>query len=199
MRVPALETPRLRLRLRPMVSTDAPAVQRHFGNWNVVKQIGADVPWPYPEDGAARYLADVLERGNGGDTWLWALVPKEGSDEPIGAIEYRLAPDEDDHRGFWLAEPFWGRGLMTEAVVATQDVVLLELGIERLVVRNAASNVGSRIVKRRCGARLVGLEPETYLSGDTSQEVWEVTRAAWLSVRDDAALERYRLREPARG
>lgn len=64
-----------------MMSTDAPAVQRHFGDWNVVKQIGADVPWPYPEDGAARYLADVLGHGNGGDTWLWALVPKEEPDE----------------------------------------------------------------------------------------------------------------------
>ena len=176
-----------------MTLDDAPAVQKHFGTWNVIKQIGSGgVSWPYPADGAERYLASVLEDGVDDDRYLWALTSRDDLSEAIGAIEYRLAPGETDNRGFWLAEPFWGRGLMTEAVIATQDYVFFELNADRVVVRNAVSNAASRAVKEKCGARLLGREPQSYLSGDESQEVWEVLRVDWESKRNDPSLRRYR-------
>lgn len=185
-----LETPRLHL--RPVSLDDSPAIQKYFNNWNIIKYIGAEVPWPYPEDGATNYLEDILKKVELSNTYLWGMVLKGMKNEIVGVIEYRLEDNEDDNRGFWLAEPFWGRGLMTEAVVATQDYVFDNLKIERLVVKNAESNEGSRVVKIRCGAEKVDCVPGRYLSGDVWEEVWEIRRKKWMLMRNNSSLSRFR-------
>ena len=50
---PVLETERLIL--RPPRESDTPAVQRRFPHWEVVRYLHAEVPWPYPDDGAAEH------------------------------------------------------------------------------------------------------------------------------------------------
>ena len=104
MTTPTLQTPRLLL--RPVSLMDAPAIQAHFGNWNVIKHIGGKVPWPYPADGAEKFLQeDALPRVIRGEAHVWAICLKTKPAELIGIIEFRLATDADDHRGFWIAEP----------------------------------------------------------------------------------------------
>ena len=191
--MPTIELETLRLFLRPMSLEDSPAVQRYFDNWNIIKYIGGDVPWPYPADGAMRYLSHILEKVSTSETYLWGLVIKGRVNEVVGVIEYRLESGEDDNRGFWLGEPFWGQGFMTEAVVATQDYVFHELQIDRLIVRNAESNEGSRVIKLRCGAEKIDLVNEDYLSGDSLGEVWEITRERWISIGSQAPLNKYRI------
>lgn len=44
MNTPDLKT--RRLLLRGVTLADAPAMQHHFANWNVVRNIGSDIPWP---------------------------------------------------------------------------------------------------------------------------------------------------------
>jgi ribosomal-protein-alanine N-acetyltransferase len=60
------------------------------------------------------------------------------------------------NRGFWLAEPCWNRGLMTEAIAAVNDFAFQTLGLESFHVCNAASNAASRRVKQKTGAEFVG-------------------------------------------
>jgi hypothetical protein len=45
---PVLET--ARLVLRALRLEDAPAAQRHFPRWEIVRWLNAGVPWPYPSD-----------------------------------------------------------------------------------------------------------------------------------------------------
>lgn len=186
-----LETPRLIL--RPMTLEDSSSVQRYFSNWNIIKYIGSDIPWPYPADGAKTYLRDTLKKVHFGETYLWGLTQKGQANEVIGAIEYRPHSEENDHRGFWLGEPFWGQGLMTEAVVATQDYVFHKLKKERLIVRTATSNEASRAIKRRCGAEIIGVEKNDYLSGDTLQEIWEIKQQTWMSMGSQVSINKYRV------
>ena len=54
--VPVLETERLIL--RPLREADASAVQRRFPQWEVVQYLHDEVPWPYPDNGAAVNMAD---------------------------------------------------------------------------------------------------------------------------------------------
>lgn len=59
MHTPVIQTPRLIL--RPLALTDAPAIQRHFNNWNIIKNLASVVPWPYPDDGAETFVRLQLE------------------------------------------------------------------------------------------------------------------------------------------
>src|SRR5579863_1856521 len=180
MDTPTLQTSRLTL--RPLALTDAPAIQQHFNNWNIIKNLATVVPWPYPEDGAESFIRQQLAKIAAGEqSYHWGLVLRSGDGQVIGSISFRSQPESlKGNRGFWLAEPYWNQGLMTEAVAAVNDFVFNMLGIESFHVLNAASNIGSRRVKQKTGAEFVGYAELPHHNGERKAEKWKVTRAGWL-------------------
>jgi RimJ/RimL family protein N-acetyltransferase len=165
-----------------MRSKDAPVIQRRFPHWDVVRWLDAKVPWPYPPDGASVFVANCLEEMARGEKFHWAIVPKTGPADLIGSIS--LWPDNGtgrDQRGFWLDPRFQGRGLMTEAADRVTDYAFRELGWPHLWLTNAQGNYASRRIKEKQGARLVDLALGSYVGGETSQMIWQLTRDAWMA------------------
>ena len=177
---PTLETERLVL--RPVRQADAPAIQKYFNTWLIIRYLAVGVPWPYPDDGAETFIQErALPNIKAGNCMIWALTLRQGGDELIGTLEWRI--HAKDNRGFWLGVPFHGNGYMTEAVIAMQDYVFFERGIEKLTVMNAVDNIGSRRVKEKTGAKLVDVIDMAYCHGGTATERWEVTSKDWAKLR----------------
>jgi len=168
--------------LRPLAASDAPAIQQHFNNWNIIKNLATVVPWPYPEDGAETFIkGELAKRAAGEEIYNWMLVLRSGNGEAIGNI--RLRPSSDTpkgNRGFWLAEPYWNRGLMTEAVEVVNDFAFHTLGLESFFVCNVASNEASRRVKQKTGAEFVGYIELKHHNGQSRSEKWIVRCEDWL-------------------
>jgi RimJ/RimL family protein N-acetyltransferase len=180
MDIPIIET--RRLILRPLAHSDAAAIQRHFNNWNIIRNLAAVVPWPYPDDGAETFIGQQLEKiAAGEEIYQWVLALRSGDGEAIGNIGFLpRAESPKGNRGFWLAEPCWNRGLMTEAITAVNDFAFRTLGIESFYVCNAASNAASRRVKQKTGAEFVGYIELLHHNGQSKAEHWKVTRESWL-------------------
>jgi len=183
-----METPTIqteRLILRPLALSDAPAIQRHFNNWNIIKNMATVVPWPYPDDGAETFVKQQVEKmAAGEETYQWVLVLRSGAGEAIGNIRFDARVNQPKgNRGFWLAEPYWNRGLMTEAVLSVNDFAFRTLGVESFHVCNVASNEASRRVKQKTGAEFVGYIELLHHNGQTRSEKWKVTRESWLGRR----------------
>ncbi len=177
---PTLETERLFL--RPLELSDADQVQRLFPQWEVVKYLNDVVPWPYPPDGALTYYRDrALPAMARGDEWHWTLRLKEQPQQIIGAIG--LIRGETDNRGFWLAPPWQGKGLMTEAVIAVNDFWFDVLGFPVLRAPKAIANVASRRISEKTGMRMVRREERNLVSGRLPGEVWEITAEEWRAFR----------------
>jgi len=182
-------TPVLRTRrlvLRPLRSKDAPVIQRRFPHWEVVRWLDARIPWPYPDDGAAAYVAACLEEAEHGEKSHWAIIPRSGPADLIGVIE--LWPDDGvsrSQRGFWLDLEFQGQGLMTEVVERVTQYAFCELGWPHLWLTNAQDNHASRRIKERQGARLVDLMIGNHVGGRSSQMVWLLKREDWLASRKE--------------
>jgi ribosomal-protein-alanine N-acetyltransferase len=176
---PTIQTPRLIL--RPLAPSDAPSIQRHFNNWNIIRRLAAVVPWPYPGDGAETFIKRELDKiAAGEEIYQWVLALRDGDGEAIGNINFRPGADQPKgNRGFWLAEPYWNRGLMTEAVSAVNDFAFDTLGLESFHVCNALSNAASRRVKQKTGAEYVGNIELLHHDGQTKAEKWKVTRESW--------------------
>ena len=185
--MPEIATPTLqtkRLVLRPLALSDAPDIQRHFDNWNIIRHLARVVPWPYPDDGAESFVKLQLEKvAAGEEIYQWVLTLRPGDGEAIGNIHFRpRAESAKGNRGFWLAEPYWNRGLMTEAISAVNDFAFNTLGIEQFHVCNAISNVASRRVKQKTGAEFVGYIELAHHNGQSKSERWRVTRESWLRL-----------------
>jgi [ribosomal protein S5]-alanine N-acetyltransferase len=103
------------------------------------------------------------------------LVLKDGSNEAIGVIDFRrVEKGNKGNRGFWLAEPHWRLGLMTEAVKAVNEFVFGTLGLTEYYVCNSADNAGSRRVKQKTGAQFVCHVEIAHHSGGMRSERWLV-------------------------
>jgi RimJ/RimL family protein N-acetyltransferase len=181
---PDLET--RRLSLRPLVESDGPTLQRRFPRWEIVRHLNPRVPWPYPNDGAARFIVVCQEEMAQGLKHHWAIRLKDGPAELIGGID--LWPDDGksrDMRGFWLDPEFQGRGLMTEAADRVTDYAFRELGWPHLWLSNAEPNRASARIKEKQGARFVGFEPFRSVEGEGRRMVWRIDREAWLARATD--------------
>jgi [ribosomal protein S5]-alanine N-acetyltransferase len=183
MTTPTLHTERLIL--RPLALSDASAIQQHFNNWNIIRNLAAVVPWPYPADGAETFVRLQFEKiAAGEEIYQWVLVLRDGDGAAIGNIHFRPRVESTKgNRGFWLAEPYWNRGLMTEAIDAVNAFAFGTLGIESFFVCNVASNVASRRVKQKTAAEFAGFIELEHHNGETRSERWIVTRANWLRTR----------------
>ena len=73
---------------------------------------------------------------------------------------------------------------MAEAVEATQDFVFFDLGKDKIIMKNAATNTQSQSVKKKCGAEFLYTQDKNYLSGDTQEQVWQVTSENWAKIRN---------------
>jgi RimJ/RimL family protein N-acetyltransferase len=180
--LPVLETDRLVLR-RPH-EKDIPATQATFPQWKVVRYLHAEVPWPYPADGAQQHWGRMSGEIERREKSHWAITLKGGDDELIGLISlWKNGEHIHDQRGFWLDPIHWGKGLMTEAANRVTDYVLLELGWPHLWLSNAEINTASHRVKEKQGALIVERVPRKFVYGDGIKVSWILTRTAWMKHR----------------
>ena len=177
---PVLET--ARLILRPMDMRDAPAIQRIFPQWEVVKHLHAGIPWPYPDDGAATNIAVSLETRARGEKFYWVITLKGGDDEARGRIDlWPYDGQAQDMRGFWLDPLLQGQGLMTEAAEAVTRYAFEVLEWPLLYLTNSVENHASGRIKEKQGARPLRIEPQAFVSGPGARQVWLLARESWLA------------------
>lgn len=168
-----------RLVIRELAESDAPAYNRHFVNYEIIRHLGGHVPWPYPEDGVINYIRNDILPHQGKDKWVWAIALKESPNELIGVIEFLKNPSPTN-RGFWLGEPFWGRGYMTEAIEPVTAFAFETLGFQKLIFGNAAGNKRSARIKEKSGVRFVRREPGRYVDPELRErDIYELTKDSW--------------------
>jgi ribosomal-protein-alanine N-acetyltransferase len=128
--------------------TDVEPLQRYANNRKIWLNLRDVFPHPYTIDDARWWVEhasqDDPERS-------FAIASAE---EPIGAIG--LIFGEDVHRfsaelGYWFAEPFWGRGIMTGAVRALIEYAFRKLPLNRIYVEPFAHNLASVRVLEKAG------------------------------------------------
>lgn len=180
---PSLETPRLLL--RPLRAEDAPAIQQHFPRWDIVKFFPKKIPWPYPADGAARYMHDrALPEMQKGVRHGWAITLKnDPASQLIGTIELTFATPYDQ-RSFWLAQEWQGLGFMTEATFFVNDYALPGLGMPDLLFTSADANTASNRLKELSGAVPIQHGEYDFHAGRLPITRWQLTDRAWAKRRE---------------
>ena len=180
---PQLET--CRLLLRPLELDDADQVQILFPQWEIVRYLSKQVPWPYPPDGAYRFYKDVaLPAVERGEAWHWTLRLRGDPARVVGSISLMKEDASlNGNRGFWIGLPWQKQGLMTEACEAVTDYWFDVLKFPLLRVPKAIANTGSRRLSEKQGMRLIGTEEREYVSGRLPTEVWEITADEWHARR----------------
>ncbi|PHP92511.1 GNAT family N-acetyltransferase [Pantoea agglomerans] len=180
MKTPALETSRLYL--RPLQAEDALQIQKIFPQWEIVRHLAAGFPWPFPDDGASRYVNMLaLPASAKGLAWFWTIRRKEEPSAMIGLIS--LSDEKDNNRGFWIVPEWQRKGYMSEACYVVTDFWFNTLHREVLRAPKASANSASKKISLNNGMRLVQNYKKQYIEGELDSELWEITRQEWNSQK----------------
>jgi RimJ/RimL family protein N-acetyltransferase len=184
---PTIRTPRLLL--RPLTLADAALAQPLFAQWEIVRLLNAQVPWPYPSDGCHTHYRDiVLPAVARGEEWHWAICLPATSEAPqtfIGAIGLMLTtPTNPNNRGFWIGLPWQRQGYATEACAAVTRFWFEILHQPSLTVPKAVENRASSQISRRSGMVLLHTEIHDFVSGRLPAEIWYQTREDYFAARN---------------
>jgi ribosomal-protein-alanine N-acetyltransferase len=173
--------------LRPHVESDAePAFELVHAREPILRWL----IWKGPEKMAElrSTYARWLVAGEEASDYHFAIVERE-SEQLIGSIGVRFAghPRTGDV-GYWLGEPFWGRGYVTEAVELVSHVAFEHLGAEVLCAWVFVGNEASRIVLERNGYSLVRTVRGRVRQGADAQDEWYYTllRSEWERSRGES-------------
>ena len=133
---------------------DASSLAKYADNLKVWLNLRDGFPHPYHHSDAVAFLTRVA--GQRPRTFFAIASP----DEAIGGIG--LSIGEDVHRftaemGYWLAEPFWNRGIMTEAIRKLTDEAFSRFGLNRIFAEPYATNPASARVLEKAGFEREGL------------------------------------------
>jgi len=120
----------------------------HANNRNIWINLRDRFPHPYTKADARAFIR-----------WARAQRPETAfaiavGDEAVGGIGFVMNADVERvsaEIGYWLAEPFWGRGMTTEALVAATKYAVEAHGLTRIYALPFAWNQGSCRVLEKAG------------------------------------------------
>ena len=133
---------------------DKSSLVRAANHRSVWRNLAHRFPHPYTDTDADVWLL-LLQRTSAPTHWAIAV---EG--EAAGGIGFECGEGvygRSAHFGYWLAPPYWGRGIMTAAVRATSEFIFKRFDIERLEATVFEWNPASMRVLEKCGFVREGL------------------------------------------
>ena len=139
--------------IRSWLPTDVASLVKYADNRNVSINMRDAFPHPYTAEDAHAWIR--LATGQVPET-NFAIV---NSVEAIGGIGLRLGEDvfrETAEIGYWLGEPFWGKGIATRAVMAMTDFAFAEFELVRIHAHVFEWNPASARVLEKAGYQLEG-------------------------------------------
>ena len=108
-------------------------------------------PYPYTRRAGREFIRLAMSQRP--ETMLAIAV----DDEAVGGIGFTVLTDVERvsaEIGYWLGEPFWGRGIVTESLVAVTRYAMESCRLTRVYALPFASNIASCRVLEKAGYTL---------------------------------------------
>lgn len=148
---------------------DAESLARYANNRNVSRTLRDRFPFPYTLADAREWLEGAMQASPESDFAI--ASPSEligGIGLTFGSDVYRRSAEV----GYWLGEPFWGRGIATAALIAVTDYVFAEHDLVRIEAAVYETNPASARVLVKAGYEFEGrLRKSVTKDGQTLDEL----------------------------
>ncbi len=155
----------MEIALVPWEERFAPALAEYANNPNVFANLRDRFPHPYTEKDARDYIRLCADED--GRAFLARAITVDGV--CVGSVTVTVGEDiyrRSGELGYFLGEPFWGKGIMTWAAREICREAFEKLDIVRIHAEPMAYNIGSRRVLEKAGFTLEGtLRQSVYKRG----------------------------------
>lgn len=169
------------LKLRALVASDAVAITREVGNFNVSRNL-ARVPYPYTMVDALDFLDWIKSYDN--RSLVCGVELKLAPNQLIGVISFEFSAAENvAELGYWFAERYWGNGFGSEAAFAMVHHAFELANLPRLVAAYHNDNPASARILLNLGFKPISYEQHySKAQGiDVSSTKLSLSREQWLA------------------
>ncbi|MFN8339594.1 MAG: GNAT family N-acetyltransferase [Saprospiraceae bacterium] len=154
-------------RLRHWQPSDAESLVKYANNANIARYMRDAFPHPYTKADGDNFIQFAMQKLPAS---IFAITV---DDLAIGGIG--LHPQNDIYRlnaelGYWLGEPFWGQGIITNAISQIVTYGFENLQIERIYAIPFGSNIGSQKVLEKAGFLLEAKLSKTIVKNNVLED-----------------------------
>lgn len=136
--------------LRKWQLEDVQDAAHYANNEHIAANLRNVFPYPYTLEDAKAYISSCVE--NDEERQICRAIIVDG--HAVGSIGFFCGSDvyeKSGELGYWLAEEYWGQGIMTEAVKQICREAFEKFDIVRIYAEPFAYNAGSRKVLEKVG------------------------------------------------
>lgn len=159
----------MKYKLRQWNINDLDSLVKYANNPNIAKNLTNGFPHPYTEENGKKFIEMATSNS---PTTIFAI---EVNGEACGGIGLHLQSDiqqKNAELGYWLAESFWGNGIITKAIKEITDYGFKTFNINRIYARPFGTNIASQKVLEKCGFVLEGrFEKTLFKNGEYLDEL----------------------------
>ena len=142
-------------KIRRWELSDARDLATALSNKKIQDNLRDGLPYPYTEQDGKEFISAMLA-ANENDTFAFAITVNGKVIGSIGAFRQTNIHNKTAELGYYIAEEYWGKGIMTEAVKQLCDYVFSNTDIIRIYAEPFAYNIGSCRVLEKAGFQYEG-------------------------------------------
>ena len=136
--------------LRKWRLSDAKDLATALNNEKILNNLRDGLPFPYTEKDAAEYISAMLSADEN-STFAYAVTVDDRAVGSIGAFRQSNIHCKTAELGYYLAEEYWGQGIMTAAIRQLCDILFTTTDILRIYAEPFSYNTGSRRALEKAG------------------------------------------------
>ena len=142
-------------KIRKWKLTDAKDIAVALSNKKIQDNLRDGLPYPYSEQDGIDFISSMLS-ANEDETFAFAITLDDKAIGSIGAFRQQNIHRQTAEMGYYIAEEYWGKGIMTDAVKQICEYVFRNSDILRIYAEPFAYNTGSCRVLEKAGFQYEG-------------------------------------------
>lgn len=149
----------MEFKLRPWKITDLDNLVKNANNAKIAKFMTDMFPYPYTREKGISFI-DFASSDK--PVRIFAIEINGEASGGIGLHPQQDINAKNAELGYWLGEPFWGKGIITAAVKQMVEYGFSTLDITRIFARPFGTNKASQKVLEKAGFKLEARFEKTF-------------------------------------
>ena len=141
--------------IRKWKLTDAKDIAVALSNKKIQDNLRDGLPYPYSEQDGIDFISSMLS-ANEDETFAFAITLDDKTIGSIGVFRQQNIHRQTAEMGYYIAEEYWEKGIMTDAVKQICEYVFKNSDILRIYAEPFAYNTGSCRVLEKAGFQYEG-------------------------------------------
>ena len=142
-------------KIRKWKLSDAKELVMAISNKKVQDNLRDGLPYPYTEQDGIDYISSIISADES-ETFAFAVTAEDKVVGSIGVFRQGNIHRQTAELGYYIAEKYWGKGIMTEAVIQICKYVFEKSDIICIYAESFAYNAASCRVLEKAGFQYEG-------------------------------------------